>query len=57
MNTLRKKNSLLFDLTLFLVFTIASFGSYVLAREAGATGATVALAILAMTCLIMVISR
>jgi hypothetical protein len=53
----RQVNPLIFDLVLFLVFTFAAFGVYVLTEAAGAIGAVIGLLILGLICVVMVISR
>lgn len=57
MKSIRKRNPLMFDLGLFLAFTIASFAAFALTEAAGAEGAIASIAILAAICLGLVFSR
>jgi hypothetical protein len=55
--SLRKRNPVLFDLALFLAFTLASFAAYALTEAGGTPGAVISLAILGLIGLILVLSR
>ena len=57
MKSIRKKNALIFDLTLFLAFAMMSFAAYLLTDTAGATGAVISIAILAFISVVLIISR
>jgi hypothetical protein len=57
MKALRKRNALLFDLTLFLSFTVVSFFAYMMTNSFDATGAIASLGLLAVICLVLIISR
>jgi hypothetical protein len=57
MKSLRKRNALVFDLTLFILFTLSSFLAYVLTESAGSTGAVASLIILSLICLSLIVSR
>jgi hypothetical protein len=57
MKSIRKKNPLIFDLALFLAFTLGSFGALLLTNAAGLTGAALSLGILTVVCLLLIFSR
>lgn len=57
MKSIRKKNALIFDLVLFLAFTIISFVAYLVTDMAGSTGAVMSIVALAIISAVLVISR
>jgi hypothetical protein len=57
MKAQRKRNPVLFDLALFLAFTLASFSAYALTEAGGSVGAVISLALLGGISLILVLSR
>lgn len=57
MKALRKRNALIFDVAIFLGFTVASFAAYVLTDWAGTTGAVISITLLGIICLSLIISR
>lgn len=57
MKSIRKRNPLMFDLGLFLAFTVASFAAFALTETAGTEGAIASIAILAAICLGLIFSR
>jgi hypothetical protein len=57
MKPLRKKNPLIFDLVLFLAFTVASFAAYLLTEAAGMSGAIISIVLLSLLSVSLIISR
>jgi hypothetical protein len=57
MKSLRKRNPMIFDLILFIAFTLAAFGAFALSDAAGASGALIAIAILSAVSILLVVSR
>jgi hypothetical protein len=55
--SLRKIHPLLFDLTLFILFTLGSFAALFLTDAAGSTGAAASILFLSLISIVLIISR
>ncbi len=57
MKAVRKLNPLMFDLALFIGFTLGSFAALLLTDAAGSAGAIISILILALISITLVLSR
>lgn len=57
MKSLRVRNPLLFDSVVLAAFTAIALAAYLLTEAANTAGALIAISALAVTCVILVISR
>jgi hypothetical protein len=57
MKTLRSRNPVMFDLVLFLSFTLFAFLAYAMSEQFGMVGALTGIVLLAITSVTMVLSR
>ena len=53
----RKKNPLIFDLLLFIGFSLAAFAAYLLTETLASTGAIISVLALSLICLALMLSR
>jgi hypothetical protein len=57
MKSIRKRNPLMFDLALFLAFSIVSLCAYLITNEVGIAGALFSIAMLSLISLALIFSR